>query len=183
MAVGCSEDVTNPNVVNDGKSYIPSIANQQIVKPLFTIPIFFTFLNQYSNDLPTMVNVIREFEDDCYLATHKYFYLSEVLSNRILILQNSYDLFTPIAAQLRYEVETAMREGLTSMELGYLPYNGENNESGWKNFDWDNPQATPPNTNMRAIPGDNPDRLFGPSFPIDCCLVNNEDIFFDSNFN
>ena len=173
--MGCSEDATTPNVITEGINYIPCEFDggaTPILKSLFTIPNFIQFLNQYSNDLPAMVNVLTEFEQDCYSASHKYFYLSEILSNRIYILQSNYDLFTPIAVEIRNKLELAIADGSESLQLEYVP----DEDSGWNNFDWNNPPAATPNailnTNLNAYP-DDPDRvpILTISYPIDCCLA------------
>jgi len=147
--IGCSDNATNSNVVTDGMMNFPSIENHQLIgKTVFTIPNLFRFLNRYSDDLPIMIEILTEFERDFHQTSHNYFYLSENLSKRIYILQNNYDLFTPIVGKVKNKVELAIEEGLESFELKFVVPDKDEGENEWEDFDWDNPPAIAPNVDI-----------------------------------
>ena len=143
--IGCSDNATNSNVVYD--CVFPSTAYQQVAKQMLTASNAERFINQYSNDLPTMREILLEFENDFYQASHNYFYVSEILSSRINILQDNYNFFPPLVRKAINQVELAMQEGLTSFKIELVTVEGNGEEDA---FDWDNPPAVAPRVNTTA---------------------------------
>ena len=81
-----------------------------------------------------MLSIITEFESDFHRASLNYFYLTEITSNRIQILQNSGFLNSLIVDPKQF-LTTLIEQGFESFEFDTGPFeNWEGDE-----IDYDNP--------------------------------------------